>query len=81
MVEEARQHLLEAFPGFVEFEIAGADGNFVPATAKPKGDTVTVSSSKVKEPAAVRFAWSEDAMPNLVNSEGLPASAFRTEEK
>jgi sialate O-acetylesterase len=63
------------------FQIAGADGKFVPAKAQAKGDTVTVSSDKVKTPAAVRFAWSEDAMPNLVNSDGLPASPFRTGEK
>jgi sialate O-acetylesterase len=28
---------------------------------------------------AVRFAWREDAEPNLINKEGLPASPFRTD--
>jgi sialate O-acetylesterase len=61
------------------FQVAGADKKFVAAKAQAKGDTVTVSSDKVKTPVAVRFGWSEDAMPNLVNSDGLPAVPFRTD--
>ncbi len=60
------------------FEIAGADGKFVKADAKIDGDTVVVSSEEVAQPTAVRFAWSQVAAPNLMNKEGLPASAFRT---
>jgi sialate O-acetylesterase len=37
-----------------------------------------VSSDKVKKPAIVRFAWSNIALPNLMNKDGLPASGFRT---
>jgi sialate O-acetylesterase len=33
----------------------------------------------VTNPVAVRFAWSDTAVPNLVNSDGLPASLFRTD--
>jgi sialate O-acetylesterase len=29
---------------------------------------------------AVRFAWREDALPNLVNGANLPASPFRTDQ-
>ena len=62
------------------FEIAGADRKFVKATAKVDGkDTIVVSCSKVSEPVAVRFGWNQEAMPNLVNSAGLPASPFRTD--
>ena len=60
------------------FAIAGADGNFVEAQAQIDGNTVVVSSDKVAEPKTVRFAWDQDAEPNLSNKEGLPASAFRT---
>jgi hypothetical protein len=28
---------------------------------------------------AVRFAWDEQAVPNMVNKEGLSASTFRTD--
>jgi sialate O-acetylesterase len=61
------------------FEIAGADKKFVKAQAAIDGDAVVVSSDEVKEPVAVRFAWHQEAMPNLQNKEGLPASPFRTD--
>jgi sialate O-acetylesterase len=60
------------------FEVAGEDGNFVPATATVDGATVVVHSDQVAKPAAARFAWKQDAEPNLSNQEGLPASPFRT---
>jgi sialate O-acetylesterase len=62
-----------------EFTIAGADRKFVPATAEIDGDNVIVSSPEVAVPEAVRFAWREDALPNLSNKEGLPAPPFRTD--
>jgi sialate O-acetylesterase len=61
------------------FTIAGIDGKFVPAQAVIKGNKVMVSSAEVLNPAAVRFAWDETAMPNFCNKEKLPASAFRTD--
>ena len=60
------------------FEIAGADGVFVPAAAAIDGETVVVSSDKVASPAYVRFAWKEIAMPNLFNKDGIPAYPFDT---
>jgi sialate O-acetylesterase len=62
-----------------EFTIAGADKVFVPAKAEIIGKTVVVSSEKVANPAAVRYAWHDDAQSNLANEEGLPASLFRTD--
>ena len=61
------------------FTIAGEDKKFVAATAVIDGDSVVVSNDAVAKPAAVRFAWSQAAAPNLANKEGLPASAFRTD--
>ncbi len=58
------------------FEVAGADGMFVPATAEIDGDTVVVSSEQVKAPTAVRYGWSNVPDVNLFNKEGLPASPF-----
>ncbi|MFH1730294.1 MAG: sialate O-acetylesterase, partial [Planctomycetota bacterium] len=63
-----------------EFQIAGADGRFVPATATIDGKTVVVESDKVASPTQVRFGWHKTANPNLVNKEGLPASPFRTKD-
>ncbi len=62
-----------------DFEIAGTDGKFVPATAVIRGKArVEVSSPEVPKPAAVRFAWHEIAQPNLMNTAGWPAYAFNT---
>jgi sialate O-acetylesterase len=62
------------------FEIAGADGVYHPATAKLNGKFVELSSAAVPKPATVRYGW----MPtperaNFVNSNDLPASPFRTD--
>jgi sialate O-acetylesterase len=62
------------------FSIAGADHKFVWADAKIDGDTVVVSSDKVSEPAAVRYAWADNPVCNFYNKEDLPASPFRTDE-
>ncbi|TDO99222.1 sialate O-acetylesterase [Flavobacterium sp. 245] len=63
-----------------EFEIAGTDKVFYPATAKIDKKTIIVSSPNVKEPVAVRFAWKAVPEPNLFNTENLPASPFRTDD-
>ncbi len=63
-----------------EFAIAGPDKNFVWANAKIAGNKVIVSSSKVKNPVAVRYAWADNPdEANLYNKEGFPASPFRTD--
>jgi sialate O-acetylesterase len=63
----------------VDFIIAGEDQKFLPATATIDGDSIVVHANQVAQPVAVRFAWREDATPNLANKEGLPASPFRTD--
>ena len=62
------------------FTIAGQDRKFVEAKAQIDGNSVVVWSEEVKRPIAVRFAWSRSAEPNLMNEDGLPASAFRTDD-
>jgi sialate O-acetylesterase len=62
------------------FQVAGADKTFTEAWAVVVGDTVVVSSPRVKAPAAVRYAWHQLAEPNLSNKNGLPASPFRTDK-
>ena len=59
------------------FAIAGSDGKYFWADAEIKGDSVSVSSDKVKEPVSVRYAWADDPECNLVNGDGLPASPFQ----
>jgi sialate O-acetylesterase len=72
------------------FEVAGADRIFYPADAtivrRPLAqggadavDQVLVQSSKVSEPVAVRYAWSNAPEANLYNGAGLPAAPFRSD--
>lgn len=64
-----------------EFEIAGKDKKFYNAYAKVDGDKIIVWADNVKNPVAVRFAWSHNpADLNLYNKEGLPATPFRTDD-
>lgn len=64
------------------FEIAGTDRVWHWADAKIDGvSSVVVSSENVPAPVAVRYAWAANPEgANLVNSEGLPASVFRTDD-
>ena len=62
-----------------EFQIAGADGKFVPAKAVIDGETVVVSADGVTAPKTVRFGWHKVANPNLINKAKLPASPFQTD--
>ena len=50
------------------------------AQAAIEGDTAVVWSDEISAPAAVRFGWTNDAMPDLFNKAGLPASPFRTDD-
>ncbi len=60
------------------FEIADTDdGWFVKADAVIDGETVVLSAAGVNKPVAMRFAWDETAVPNLMNKDGLPAGSFR----
>jgi len=63
----------------VGFSIAGSDKKFVWADAKIVDNKVIVSSPNIKEPVAVRYAWSSNPACNLINSAKLPASPFRTD--
>ncbi|CAN5571324.1 sialate O-acetylesterase [soil metagenome] len=61
--------------------IAGDDHKWVWADSKIDGDTLTVWSTEVKSPAAVRYAWAGNpAGCNLFNGAGLPATPFRTDD-
>jgi len=62
-----------------EFYIAGSDRNFFPADVKLEKDRILVSNKQVKNPDAVRFGFSNTAMPNLFSKEGLPVGPFRTD--
>ena len=61
------------------FEVAGADRVFHPATkAWVARNRVYVISDKVKQPAAVRYAFKDWVVGDLMH-DGLPVSSFRTD--
>lgn len=63
-----------------EFYIAGEDKNFFPADVKIEGDHVILSNKQIKNPVAVRFAFSNTAIGNIFNKAGLPVNPFRTDK-
>ncbi len=62
------------------FELAGDDGQFLPADATIAGNTVILTCPDIPSPVAVRFGWHETAVPNLANTAGWPAYPFSTEK-
>ena len=63
-----------------EIYIAGMDKIFYAGTAKINNNKLIVTSPKVPQPVAVRFAFSNTAMANLFSKEGLPVNSFRTDD-
>lgn len=75
--------LMPARPGKLDaFAIAGKNRQWHWAEAMIDGHRVVVSSDKVIEPIAVRYAWAMNPSRRnlLYNREGLPASPFRTDD-
>lgn len=64
----------------VNFTIAGEDKKFYPANATLTRQGLFVSSPQVAIPVAVRYAWKDFVVGELFNTEGLPASSFRTDD-
>ena len=77
--ENADNGLISKDKVISEFFIAGEDHQFLPAMAKIDGNSVIVWNKTVKAPIAVRFGFSNIAIPNLFSKEGLPVNLFRTD--
>jgi sialate O-acetylesterase len=60
------------------FEIAGADGKYIPAEAAIDNNTVVVSANGIAAPVSVRYGWTNGFEGSLFNQNGLPASCFST---
>jgi len=78
-VSEAPNGLISRNGAPSDFMIAGADQKFYPATATINKNSILVSAKEVKSPVAVRFGFSNTAMPNVFSKEGLPLDLFRTD--
>jgi sialate O-acetylesterase len=61
------------------FEMAGADKVFYPATATITKEGVTVKCEKVLMPVAVRYGFKNFIVGDLFGVNGLPVSSFRTD--
>lgn len=63
------------------FAISGADRKFVFANARIDGDTIVVSSPKIPNPVAARYAWVQNpGTVNFYNKNGFPAVPFKTDK-
>ena len=60
------------------FEMMGPGGQFVPVDVMIKNNAIVLPDVPGANKMLVRFAWSETAVPNLVNGAGLPASPFQS---
>lgn len=62
-----------------EWFIAGEDRQFLPAEVIVRNDRLLVFNKNIKNPVAVRFAFSDTAIGNIFSREGLPVGPFRTD--
>jgi sialate O-acetylesterase len=62
------------------FEVAGANKRFFPAQAFITSAGITIYSVFVSAPVAVRYAFQDFITGDLYNTEGIPASSFRTDD-
>ena len=61
------------------FAVAGKDKQFYWAKAVIEGKEIVVYANEVPYPVALRYAWADNPECNLINSAGLPAIPFRTD--
>ncbi len=63
-----------------DFEVAGEDGKYYPASARIRGNTVILSSKEVANPINGRYGFKNWFQGTLYNIGGIPASSFRTDK-
>lgn len=63
----------------VNFKVAGEDKKFYIADARITGNRIIISSIKVLNPVAVRYAFDDYVHGELYNTFGIPVSSFRTD--
>lgn len=61
------------------FWLSDESGDWFPAKAEIKGQTVALHSGKIQKPAFVRYAFAGKPDVNLINISNLPAYPFRTD--
>ena len=71
--------IIKELNGENNFQIAGKDKIFKNAQVKVQGNKLIVFNNEVKNPVAVRYAFTNTSEATLFNKEGFPASSFRTD--
>jgi len=61
------------------FQIAGADHEFRNAVVEVRGSRLLVSNPDIPNPESVRYGFNNTPDATLFNTDGLPASSFRTD--
>jgi hypothetical protein len=80
--ENARSGICPMWTDLKGFEIAGEDKVFHPAKAEIETRTtrLAVSSEKVPNPVAIRYAYKNYVEPSIFNIYGIPVLPFRTDD-
>lgn len=60
------------------FTVADGSGQIYPAEARISGSHIVVWNKKVKDPAEVRYGFTNTLIGNVSSAEGLPLTPFRT---
>lgn len=61
------------------FELADVSGNFVKAKIRIASNTIVLKTDKLDYPIFARFEWNNTAEASIKNSQGMPLSAFVTD--
>ncbi len=61
------------------FAIAGADGNYLPATARLRGNRIEIWHDMIDEPKYLLYAWADFPVVNLYGENSLPLLPFKLE--
>jgi sialate O-acetylesterase len=66
-------------PTIPNFEIAGPDGNFLPANAAIEKQAIVLSNPQIPHPVSARYDWSAGPLnSDIYNAANLPLAPFET---
>lgn len=63
------------------FEIAGEDGNYIPAAVEIRDDKIHVSAPGVTSPVYARYLWTNYGDVEVYGVNGIPLAPFRTDRQ
>jgi sialate O-acetylesterase len=67
--------------GLNQFELGGDDEELIPCRVRIDGETIKLEWAKASVPMFIRYDWNHKPVQGLVNSAGLPAIPFTTDER